>query len=190
VKTLLVHPPLNPQGEIMPPLGLCNIAAWLIHHGHTVAVLDFDLELKNGSEAERFNSITEILEKHIASFDPGLLCVTSMYSNSLYAEYIIREAKKINPAIVTVAGGSHFGAQGMHSLQRIPELDYVIEGEGETALLELLDFLQTDIPVAAIHNLVYRNGQDIQRTEKAELIPLDRLPNTWELVSDIVDIRK
>jgi radical SAM superfamily enzyme YgiQ (UPF0313 family) len=189
VKILFVHPPLNPQGEITPPLGLCSLAGWLSFNGYEVSILDFDLLLKEHGEANRFVHIATILAERFLSFTPDLLCVTSMYSNSLYAAYIIRQAKKINPGIITVAGGSHFGAQGILSLQRIEELDFVLEGEAEVALPEFLEGMQTQ-DTGRAHNLVYRNASGIQHTEKTGLIDLDVLPNIWKEIGGIIDIQK
>jgi radical SAM superfamily enzyme YgiQ (UPF0313 family) len=190
MKILFVHPPLNPGGEVTPPLGLCTLAAWLKYHGYSVSILDFDLELKAFEEKERFQLIESILILRIESFTPDVICVTSMYSNSLYAECIIKYAKKNDPAIITVAGGSHFGAQGALSLKRIPQLDYVLEGESETALLELLEYLDAGGQVENVHNLIYCISSNIYSTAKADLIDLSVLPNTWKEIHEIIDISK
>jgi radical SAM superfamily enzyme YgiQ (UPF0313 family) len=178
------------MGEVTPPLGICSLAGWVKYNGHTARILDFDLELKTLKEENRFHEIESSLALCIKSFKPDVICVTSMYSNSLYAEFIIKQAKKFNPGIVTVAGGSHFGALGILSLKRIPQLDYVLQGESETALLELLEFIKTGEDISGVHNLVYRNSSGIHVTAKAELIDLSVLPNTWIEVQNIIDIQE
>jgi anaerobic magnesium-protoporphyrin IX monomethyl ester cyclase len=100
--------------------------------GHDICILDLDLESKPVSEsAER--ACGDLWCRCIADFDPAVVGVTSMYNNSLQAQRLVQSAKQVDPAIVTISGGSHFGALGVQSLRRIPELDYVIEGEAELA---------------------------------------------------------
>jgi radical SAM superfamily enzyme YgiQ (UPF0313 family) len=178
------------MGEVTPPLGICSLAGWVKYHGHVANILDFDLELKTLKEKDRFHKIESSLVECIKSFKPDVICVTSMYSNSLYAEFIIKQVKEIDPGIVTVAGGSHFGAQGILSLKRIPQLDYVLQGESETALLELLDFIKTGDDILQVRNLVYRDSSGIHVTAKAELIDLSVLPNTWTEIQNIIDIQR
>jgi radical SAM superfamily enzyme YgiQ (UPF0313 family) len=102
--------------------------------------LDLDLECK---PALGFPERTcgDFLARYIAEFDPAVVGVTSMYNNSLQAQRLVQRVKQVSSAIVTVCGGSHFGALGVQSLRRIPELDYVIEGEAELAFASLLDAL-------------------------------------------------
>jgi len=57
---------------------------------------------------------------------------------------------------VTVSGGSHFGALGIQSLRRIPELDYVVEGEAELAFASLLEALEKKRETSQIPRLCYR----------------------------------
>ena len=72
-------------------------------------------------------------------------------------------AKQVDPAIFTVGGGSHFGALGVESLRRIPELDYVIEGEAELAFAALLEALEQKITRAPIPRVCYRHEGEIKK---------------------------
>jgi len=124
MRVLLAHPPLTPAGEVSPPLGLCTLASWLRTHGHTVRVVDLDLEVTSCDRPA--TAYVDVFATAMRSFAPQVVGVTSMYSNSLQAEQLLRTAKSVDPLARTVAGGSHFGAMGALSLRRIPQLDYVI----------------------------------------------------------------
>src|SRR5262245_56881409 len=141
MKVLLTHLPLLPGNEITPPLGLCTLASWLLHRGHDVQIVDLDLGANAGSDSPR-QQVVAHFDSALRQCGPEVVADTSMYSSSLQAEHLVRLAKQYNPAVTTVAGGSHFGALGMQSLRRIPALDYVIEGEGELAFASLLDALE------------------------------------------------
>ena len=131
MRVLLVHPPLNSSREVTPPLGLCTLASWLARQQHEVWILDLDLEVKGHPDGEA--QYQRLLERAIRDFTPQAVGITSMYNNSLQAERLIRTVKRIDDGIATIGGGSHFGALGQQSLRRLPEIDFVIEGEGEQA---------------------------------------------------------
>src|SRR5262245_8020217 len=152
MNVLLAQPPLLPGTEVTPPLGLCTLAAWLLHRGHQVRIVDLDLEIKRAL-AEGDTGLPDLFTAALREVDPEVVGVTSMYSNSLQAERLLRAVKQYDPGIITVAGGSHFGALGTQSLGRIPELDYVITGEGEGAFGSLLDALAQKAPVEGIPRL-------------------------------------
>jgi radical SAM superfamily enzyme YgiQ (UPF0313 family) len=155
MRVLLAQPPLQPGHEVTPPLGLCTLASWLQSSGHEIRILDLDLQGKSGpGPPER--TCSDFLARSIADFDPAVVGVTSMYNNSLQAQRLLQLAKQASSAIVTVSGGSHFGALGIQSLRRIPELDYVIEGEAELAFASLLEALEQQREVSQIPRLCYR----------------------------------
>jgi radical SAM superfamily enzyme YgiQ (UPF0313 family) len=187
MKVLLVHPPLSPGGEVVPPLGLCTLASWLLHLGHEVRIVDLDLTVKSpsGGGQERF---AEPFLAAMEDFRPGVVAVTSMYSNSLQAERLVRAAKGRDPACRTVAGGPHFGAQGLLSLRRIRELDYVVEGEGESAFAALLDALEHGSPVSHVPRLYWRHGSEVCTNPPGPLIELADLPPMWVTLGGCIDL--
>ena len=129
------------EGFIMRkvPLGLAYLAGALKARGIPV-------------EAYNLN-VDPIEEIDFKAFDfVGLTCLTP------FAE-TIREALvhvlKSNPGIKVVLGGTHATLATEHTFRAIPETDYVITGEGEEALCELV--LDEDSH-AAIPGVHYRGG--------------------------------
>lgn len=189
MKVLLAQPPLQPGGEVVAPLGLCTLASWLLHLGHEIRIIDLDLELKSGSHHSP-QLYLELFLRELKSFQPEVVGVTSMYSNSLQAERLIRSAKQYRLGLVTVAGGSHFGALGACSLRRIPELDYVVEGEGELPIAALLDALSSKTPVNEIPGLCYRNDGEVITNPRGKLIDLADVPQMWVSLDGCLDISR
>jgi radical SAM superfamily enzyme YgiQ (UPF0313 family) len=187
MRVLLAQPPLSPAREVVPPLGLCTLASWLKQQGHDLRIVDLDLEIKwrAGGPSEHFDEpFVEALE----DFRPDAVAVTSMYSNSLQAEHLVRVAKRYDSGLATVAGGSHFGAQGVSSLRRIAELDYVVEGEGELAFASLLSALECGDPVSQVPRLCQRiDGQPLANPP-GPLVALADLPPMWMTLGDCVDL--
>ena len=186
MRVLLTHPPLLPGQEVSPPLGLCTLAAWLCSRGHETRILDLDLETKSPS-AEGF---IETFSRTFADFQPTAVGVTSMYSNSLQAEQLIRAAKRLDESVATIAGGSHFGALANRALIRIPELDYAIEGEAEESFAALLDSLERGVDPAPTPRLHYRRDGQLLATPAAPLMDLAGLPPIWPSLDGVIDLSR
>lgn len=188
MRVLLAHPPLNASREVTPPLGLCTLAAYLKHLGHQVQILDLDLEVKGLANAHAVYQ--SLLERAVSDFSPRVVGITSMYNNSIQAERMARTVKECDPSVVTVGGGSHFGALGRHSLRRITELDYAIEGEGEHAFAALLAALDCGSPVTEVPRLHFRARGELQGNPPAGLMDLSELPPIWSVLDDAIDLRR
>lgn len=186
MRVLLAQPPLSTTPEVGPPLGLCTLAAWLIGKGHEVSVLDLDLAVK-GSPAGQ-ESYRGLLANAVRDFAPQAVGITSMFNNSLQAERLTRTIKDCDESIITVAGGSHFGALTAQALQRIPELDFAIEGEGEEAFAMLLDAIAGGSSVADIPRLCHRVDGAPRQNPAGGLLDLAEIPAIWSVVDGCVDI--
>lgn len=188
MRVLLVHPPLNASPEVSPPLGLCTLAAWLKHEQHEVRILDLDLEIKQRPDGQR--SYQRLLENTVREFAPQAVGITSMYNNSLQAERLAKTVKSVDDSIATIGGGSHFGALGQQSLRRLPEMDFVIEGEGEQALSGLLAALEHGRPVDQTPRLHYRQSGQVRSNPAAPLMPLSTLPPMWSELGRTIDLKR
>jgi len=188
MRVLLAHPPLNAAREVSPPLGLCTLAAWLRYQGHEVRILDLDLEVKGLPEGQ--SVYQSLLARSVRDFSPGAVGITSMYNNSLQAQLMMRTVKECDPSVVTIGGGSHFGALGHQALRRIPELDYAIEGEGEQAFSLLLATLESGGSVAEVPRLHYRASGELCATPSAGLMDLSALPPIWPMLDGVIDLKR
>lgn len=186
MRVLLTHPPLNLSAEVTPPLGLCTLATWLRHHGHEVRIVDLDLEIKGRPDGR--DVYLNLLERALAEFSPAAVGITSMYNNSLQAERMARAVKAFDSSIVTIGGGSHFGALGPQALRRIPELDFAIEGEGEKAFSALLAALESGTQVSQIPRLHYRVNGQLTANPPAGLMDLSELPPMWSALDGSIDL--
>ena len=190
MRVLLMQPPLLPAAEVTPPLGLTTLASWLAARGHEPRILDLDLEVRDRDSAAE-DRYVPLFERALDDFQPDVCAVTSMYSNSLQAEHLVRAAKRRRPDIVTVTGGAHFGALGPASLRRLPELDFAIQGEGEPALSGLLDALAAGGGAwRHVPSLSFRDGAEIRANPAAPQIDLATLPPMWTTLGDALDIRR
>ena len=96
MKALLINPFYPISETPSPPLGLAYLAGALIRAGHELRILDFVV----------FPYSKAALEAEMGAFAPELIGVTSVTMTFPDAMRIIQDAKKINPAIISVMGAS------------------------------------------------------------------------------------
>jgi len=145
MRVLLVSPPralwpfMNEQDNFLLPQALPSLAASLLRAGHEVAVIDCMPEKMGWRSLER--AIRRICPDVIAAGE----------NHALYASEVLRLvelARQLDPGVITVLGGAHFTNLGDRYLADHP-VDYIVRGEGEVTLTELVDALQTGGHAAA-----------------------------------------
>jgi B12-binding domain/radical SAM domain protein len=89
------------------------------------------------------------------------------------ASSIFQEIARCKTRSVFIAGGPHPSARPEETLRFC---DYVVTGEGEETLPELIDVLQNNGDVSSVKGIAYKNGNDIVFTEKRDQVDLDNYP--------------
>lgn len=154
-----------------PPLAMLQLAAFLEDRGGS---LDLDVV---DSQAEGLN--WKSLEQKIASYDPDMVVVSSLSTCNAYTVLrTVELVKRIDPDIKTVVGGQHFTALAQQSLMDYPEIDFIIRGEGEQTLLELVKTVEQNRNPGDIKGLSYRskNSTIIHNPSRPLIRNLDDLP--------------
>lgn len=191
-RVLLVNPPIVPTGEVMPPTGLCAVAAWLTKLGHDVALLDLALELRVAATHDRA-TMRSLTARVVEEVTPDLVGVTSMYNNSIFAEELVGIAKSVRPSVFTVAAGPHFGANAAHAVGRSRQLDAAISGEGEIAIDLIAQYIDAHGTLEMVPNIAYRFDGEVRQNSANPLIDLaDYDFNIWETCvrSEVLDLTR
>src|SRR5690606_40867425 len=89
------------------------------------------------------------------------------------------------PDTKILVGGPHISSMGPETLERFPEFDVAVVGEGEWALVHLLDALHESRSLADVQSLLIREGDAIVATPGAPILTdLDTLPlPAWDLLA-------
>jgi len=157
---------INELTGLMPPLGLASIAAVVRKKGHEVLLIDACAHPKitNSQWAEK-----------LAAQKPDFVgfCATTAAFNDAYD--VCKKLKETAPQIKTIFGGIHVSALKEKILQNYPAVDFVVAGEGEFAVCDILDGKKTeDIP-----GVFSRNGTTVAAGEPQTvktLCNMDDLP--------------
>jgi len=174
MKVLFVEPPKDfwfVMGEYTPPpLGILQLAAFLESR-----IPDFDIVVLD-CQAEQIG--WDDLKRHIESIEPDVVVSSALATCNTYT--IIRTldiVKKIDPQIKTVVGGQHFTALANESLESYSEIDFIIRGEGELTLVDLLQDIEQGRPFVKVDGISFRHGDKIVHNRPRALIDnLDDLP--------------
>ena len=122
-----------------------------------------------------FGKPFDAIEQEIAEIRPDVVGISSLFTPYFREVLEIAARVKKHLDIPVVVGGSHASAVP-ESMLASPSVDYVIRGEGEKPLVELLRYLRGENGIASVPNLSYkRNGRHCSNP-MGENFPIDELP--------------
>lgn len=158
----------SPESEVWTsrkhiPLGLGYLAAVLREKGHPVGIYDAAVE-------------DEPLETVVKRGGYEMIGITAVTPLIVDAWEMAKEAKRLG--LITVLGGPHLTLMPEESISEAhPEVDYVIKGEAEESIIELVDALEGRSALEAVHGLYWRRDGEIVINAPAGLImDLDSIP--------------
>lgn len=176
MRVTLVHPagfnfvPGQPDFSVlanrMPPIGIMQLASWLEKFGHEVQLHDC-----LGPYAPP--GIAANVEIILAT-EPELVGFSATTSGFMDAVDMAQAIKMRRPDIRIVFGNVHVSSLGAPILEHFPEIDWLVIGEGEGALLDLAD----GKPLNEIGNLIWRDdaGRIVVNPRRDRILDLDELP--------------
>lgn len=161
-------------GEHLPPLGLLALGGPLLNAGHTVTLVDADLE--DFSEARTVAAV--------AAWQPELILVGHSGSTSAHPT-IVRLARALGerlPGVGLVYGGVYPTYHWDEILDTCPDIDIIVRGEGEETIVSLVAALEGRRPLASVRGIAYREEAGRVVTPPALPVNLDEHPIAWELI--------
>jgi len=136
------------------------------YSNHQVEILDCQVEELDYKQIEN-----KIKEKN-----PDAIGLTTMTFTLIDVLNIAKIAKKINSEIKIILGGPHVDIYPKETINQ-PHIDYLVLGEGEMPLKNLLDNINSTDNLHLIKSIVFKDNDKIINTGKAELNQdLDSLP--------------
>ena len=163
-------------------LGIEALAAYVRHHGHEPALVYEPRPFSSGSGtdlpllARWLDPTAEHTAARVLATKPDVVAFTSYSVTHRWSVEVARAIKR-ERAVPIVFGGPHVGAVPMRAI-REPAIDAVVEGEGEGALLDLIECAENDrFGRADVANCTFRVDGRIVRNDVRPLIhDLDALP--------------
>jgi len=190
-KVLLIRPSLKIEHfehkSLVFPLGLGYIAGVLEKNDYQVKVLDclaegFNNEIKKDKYIIYGLSSAKIKRK-IEKFLPDVVGISCPFSLQYpFALEVAKITKEVNKEIITILGGAHPSSVPEEVLKD-KEIDFVVIGEGEETIINLLSALKENREFNHIDGLGYRIDERIVINPKTRYIQdLDSIPfPAWHL---------
>lgn len=123
------------------------------------------------------------IEKRIKDENPDVVATTAFTAEIVEALKLLRLAKDINPAIITVIGNVHPTFLYKEVLGGNDQIDYVVRGEGEETIVELMNTLSAGGNILNVKGIAYMDNGEIKATASRPYIrDLDSLPMAWDLI--------
>ena len=169
------------MGEYLPPPTTLLILAAYIEE----KLPDLEIDILD-CQAEKMS--WQGLEKYIESFNPSMVLTSGFTCNAYSCARTVEIAKKVNEDIITVVGGIHFTSVPEESLVDFPEIDYIVRGEGELTIVELIKSLNNEKKIGTLKGLSFRNNGNFVHTPARPFIKnLDKLPYpAYHLIEDYI----
>jgi radical SAM superfamily enzyme YgiQ (UPF0313 family) len=182
MKILLINPPRSPENNILkfapeearkfihkkligPPLGLLTIAAAV--KDYDVVLFDTKGEYDLDPQAPPLDQLVRnLLQEH----HPDIVGVTTITSEFDFSIDILREAKKFNPAILTIAGGLHATLCAKDFTD--PSVDVVIPGQSPHIFRDVVQAKETNKDLKLVPGILLNTEEGLHRT-KGKAVPWD-----------------
>ncbi|MBF0383594.1 MAG: cobalamin-dependent protein [Magnetococcales bacterium] len=175
------------------PLGILMMSAYLRAKGWggEMAIYDARLSGTFDNEQQRFGDSSEVISQRIKNESPDVVAISNMFSSQIgCALEVARIVKEISPDIVTVIGGPHASSFPLELLAQ-NDVDYVVMGEGEERLLQLLEVLEEG-GEPKIQGVLGR-PEDASLLKTNPKVPIDFIENLDDLpfpAYDLVDVER
>ena len=113
---------------------------------------------------------------------PDVLCFSCYIWNLNYVEILVKEIRKLLPAVPIWLGGPEVSYDACDVLERLPEVTGVMFGEGEETFLELMEYYHgADKLLADVKGIAYRDEADaICQNEWRKVLDLSTVPFVYK----------
>jgi len=187
MRVCLINPPrIQPKAwgkpNVFPPIVLASVAA-ILEKKHTVSIIDAPTEgwrnlVEMDESKYRVGLSSETITERVKQWNPDVVVVEIPFSGwSKTAFDVVHAVKAVNRKITIVLMGQHPTARPEACLTEA-DVDFVVVGEPENTISELVDSLGTGKPdFKGINGLGFKENGDSTLTGKRAFIEnLDSLP--------------
>ncbi|NEW07197.1 B12-binding domain-containing radical SAM protein [Paenibacillus sp. SYP-B3998] len=142
---------------------------------------DFDVEISEYTIKDPvMNVVSDIYQKA-----PDVLGFSCYIWNIEETITIIKMIKKIRPDILIMLGGPEVSYDTEYWMKRIPEVDFIVMGEGEETFHQLLTEISTTKKYHFVYGLAYRKGEEIVLMPGRPKLKLDDIPSPHRFAEDL-----
>lgn len=164
---------LNKRCWIYPPYGPGVLCRTLEQRGYTTEIIDLNLEIVLAARQEREKFCYDVwidkLQTKLDQFRPDLVGISCMFTMThVIVKQIVDRVKTTDPHLPIIAGGVHITNAGKLVLEDCPKIDFIGTFECDTSFPDLIDFVNSKIPLEKIAQMATLiDGQYISLENRA-----------------------
>lgn len=103
---------------------------------------------------------------------------------------VIRILKKISPELTIVLGGPEVSYDTQYWMERLPEVDFIVMGEGEETFHHLLQELEGNRKFHYVYGAAYRKGEQVMINPGRPKLKLSDIPSPHRFQEDVPHLAK
>ncbi|MEQ2525963.1 DUF4080 domain-containing protein [Robertmurraya yapensis] len=147
---------------------------------------EFDVEIVEFTIKDpTMNIVTDLIQRQ-----PTIIGFSCYIWNIEETIKVVKMIKKIDASIQIVIGGPEVSYDVYEWMERVPEFDFIVMGEGEETFKQLLTQLQGEHDFTQVKGIAYRKDGKIQFTPQGNKIDLRELPSPFRFEEDIPHLSK
>jgi radical SAM superfamily enzyme YgiQ (UPF0313 family) len=193
MKIFAIYP--NAEGYGRVPTGLAIILTVLDKAGHIIELFDttflkgcnidndirekaklvLPVDVSSLYESHTNEEISRMLESKVKDFQPDLIAVSLVEDNYRFAHLFLGIVKKMNASIPVIVGGPTPSAAPSTIIDN-PNIDYLIQGDGEEALLEFCSLMERGKSVEGVRILWYKKNGKVRNNPLCPFTDMDTIP--------------
>lgn len=177
-----IYGKLSEERSVLPPLGICYLANALKAGSHEVLIVDASAcKMPNKEAVDR-----------VLAWGAKYVGVSSTTDTIFLAAEIAKTVKSRSREAVMILGGPHLTAVPVKTMERFPEFDIGVIGEGELTVRDLIDSLIRGGDLKDVKGIAYRREGKVEVTAPREFInDLDTLPYpAWDMLPELAKTYK
>lgn len=179
-----------------PPLGIAYLCAALKKEGHAIKAFDFNTDLyqqyKENWKSENewlwhpgnfflekneLEKLADSYAKKILNFCPEAIGFSVQSTSLIFSLLVAKKIRKYENDKIIIFGGPEVFREKPEVFLNNSESNFIISGEGEASLVELLKIIQSGSSLFDCNGLIfYSSGKIIHNNPRIEIDNLNSLP--------------
>ncbi|HJV30871.1 MAG TPA: B12-binding domain-containing radical SAM protein [Bacillales bacterium] len=150
------------------------------------AAPEFNVQMKEYTVKDPvFNIVSDLFQQN-----PTVIGFSCYIWNIEETIKVISILKKVNPSIIIVLGGPEVSYDSIEWMQRIPQIDFIVMGDGEYTFKRLLVEIEKEGDFNKVPGIAYRTNGQIVMNEQSNELNIKDIPSPYRFEEDIPYLSK
>ncbi|MEH7084862.1 B12-binding domain-containing radical SAM protein [Neobacillus drentensis] len=147
---------------------------------------DFNIQIKEYTIKDPIlNIVTDLYQQK-----PKVIGFSCYIWNIEETIKVVNLLKKVDPSLIIVLGGPEVTYDTREWMEKVPEVDFIVMGEGEQTFKQLLTEIQNNHNFKKVPGIALRENQQIVITPQMNKLDLKELPSPYRFPEDIANLGK